>query len=134
MHCEGLITYEPLGTEPDWRAIPEFAHIPVLYTVPQDSAQNPFVLAEMLCTQYLQQRIAVLVPGQLFDKEGTRHGRGGGWYDRFLSALPTSWIRIGICTTEHYSESSLIKQEWDQSMDILYIQELASSWRVLSVS
>lgn len=37
----------------------------------------------------------VLVPGQAFDAQGNRLGRGKGFYDRFLKR--TNAFRIGIC-------------------------------------
>ena len=39
----------------------------------------------------------VLVPGLAFDRMGWRLGRGQGFYDRFLSALPDTVHTIGIC-------------------------------------
>jgi len=39
----------------------------------------------------------VLVPGLAFDRQGHRLGRGRGYFDRLLAAVPRNIPRVGLC-------------------------------------
>jgi len=59
----------------------------------------------------------VLVPGTKFDRHMNRKGRGGGYYDRFLSGA--SGIKIGIAYySQLYSKLTAIN-DWDVKMDYI---------------
>ena len=54
---------------------------------------------------------------------GVRHGRGGGWYDRFLSQVSPQWMRIGFCFENQFSSSPLKQETWDQPVDWVCVQK-----------
>lgn len=60
----------------------------------------------------------IFVPGIVFDKKGYRIGYGGGYYDRFLSKLPSNTIKIGLAFSEQIIEQ-IPHEDWDIRMDIL---------------
>ncbi|MFA5088728.1 MAG: 5-formyltetrahydrofolate cyclo-ligase [Candidatus Omnitrophota bacterium] len=55
----------------------------------------------------------VVVPGLAFDKENNRLGRGKGYYDRFLRALPSRISSIGLAFDFQILDSLPHHQEHD---------------------
>jgi len=93
----------------------EIAHLDDLV----DSAWNPWVrepgpaAAQIIAPQEID---LILVPGLAFTRDGRRLGRGGGFYDRFLSQLPTSTVKLGICF-ELQLVDTLPTEPHDQRLD-----------------
>ena len=58
----------------------------------------------------------ILVPGLAFTRDGQRLGRGGGFYDRFLSRLPGSTCKLGVCFDQQIV-ASLPAEAHDQLVD-----------------
>lgn len=118
------IWYAPRGDEPDPAsfAFIRQGELRPWHVVPPKRDLDPIAYAEMVKRGMpADARVYVLVPGRRFDRFGTRHGRGGGWYDRFLSHLPRSWMRIGATTPELLSDEPLVRQPWDEPMDRLIL-------------
>lgn len=63
----------------------------------------------------------ILLPGLAYDRQGGRLGRGGGFYDRWLSSLPPGKDKPTLCGV--CFESQLLHkiplEEWDQSVQWL---------------
>jgi 5-formyltetrahydrofolate cyclo-ligase len=60
----------------------------------------------------------IFVPGLAFTADGHRLGRGRGYYDRLLAALPESVLRVGVCF--HCQLVDSIPQEaHDESVDLV---------------
>ena len=123
---EVVITYVPLPDEviPENYFHTEATHV---YAIPPDKRHDPILEAEELSTRFSGLHGVVLVPGQAFDATGTRHGRGGGWYDRFLSAIPPEWRRIGFCYDKQFSEEPLTREAWDEPVDVVYTIDKSSN-------
>lgn len=118
--CRALIAYEPLRTEVDFRTIfPSLPHD--LYIVPKRASEDPTQHALHALSHAKGERAVVFLPGRRFDAFGTRHGQGGGWYDRFLARVPSSWIRVGFCFEDQFSEARLERHDWDEPVDCIIV-------------
>lgn len=61
----------------------------------------------------------VFVPGIAFDKRGNRLGRGGGFYDRFLSGLDARTLKVGLAFDFQIVENIPIESEKDVLLDLV---------------
>lgn len=76
----------------------------------------PLATAEIL--DDLSALDAMLIPLVAFDRNGSRLGRGGGFYDKILSVTPRRVLRIGLA--HHFQEHSGLPEEpWDQKLDLI---------------
>ena len=67
-------------------------------------------------------RLAVFIPGVLFDHHGYRLGRGGGWYDRALSRLGNRGVFVGLAYEIQIVES-LPTESWDQKVQYIITED-----------
>lgn len=63
---------------------------------------------------------ALLIPGVGFDLQGSRLGRGGGYYDRYLESY--RGMKIGVCFECQVVER-IYCEPHDQKMDVLITEE-----------
>jgi 5-formyltetrahydrofolate cyclo-ligase len=87
-----------------------------------DKSISPEQVAGGLSKVHEGEKVIVFIPGREFDILGTRHGRGGGWYDRFLSEVPREWLRIGVLKKDQLSDQPLKRELWDEPMDYLLVK------------
>ncbi|MDD4803924.1 MAG: 5-formyltetrahydrofolate cyclo-ligase [Candidatus Pacebacteria bacterium] len=129
--CESSILYLPLKNEIDYREkifpIKIYENNIIL---PIDKNSDPFVWADKCKSELNNKSTYILIPGEKFDIQGTRHGHGYGWYDRFLSKIPNSWIRIGVTDISKLSLKPIIKKTLDESVDwIIVYDSSCCSWK-----
>jgi 5-formyltetrahydrofolate cyclo-ligase len=61
----------------------------------------------------------IVVPGQAFDRQGYRVGRGRGFYDRFLAQQDIQAVRCGLCFHEQLLADSIPAEPHDMPMDLI---------------
>ncbi|MBI4250773.1 hypothetical protein HY622_04245 [Candidatus Uhrbacteria bacterium] len=131
------VTYEPLQDEIDPRAIPFLKPIfdekRPIHTVPKSKQADPFAYADHVARAVGSLACGILAPGIRFDASGTRHGRGRGWFDRFLSAIPLEWIRIGVTDISRFSRQNFTRKPWDEPVDWIIIRD-GSTWQAIQTN
>lgn len=120
-HPDFTIVYVPLRTEVDFRTrflLPQATRV---LEIPPRASLDPVMEAMRVRKVTDNKSTVILLPGRTFDAGGTRYGRGGGWYDRFLAHVPVEWTRIGFCFEDQFSQEPLRRQPWDEPMDYVVV-------------
>lgn len=131
---DALIGYSSMGDEPDVHSfLIENQILTSGRSIIADKNISPHDFALSLLGAHADEKVCVLVPGREFDTFGTRHGRGGGWYDRFLKELPQDWMRIGVLSPAQLSEDKLNREPWDEPVDYLLIIE-KDGWNIITTN
>lgn len=126
--CDSSILYNPTKKEIDYNNHSFPLEIPTdNLCIPKDKFSDPFEWADTCIEKLKDKKVWVLIPGTQFDKYGTRYGKGFGWYDRFLSKLPSKWLRVGIIDKSKFSQNKLVRQSWDQPVNWVLVHD-NSSW------
>lgn len=129
--CQAFITYEPLRTEVPWERVVALPENTREHRIPPRASLDPATEARAARKFADGEDTALFIPGRRFDATGTRFGQGGGWYDRFLSAAPKEWLRIGFCYDDQFSAHPLVRQAHDQPMDYVVVVDRVSGAFVL---
>jgi len=126
---EVFVAYQPFGDEPLYTDLSFPFAISEIFILPRDKESDPFAWAETCKDLYKDRIVNILVPGRSFDIYGTRHGRGFGWYDRFLANVPRSWRRIGVAHVSQFSTRAIVRKPLDEPVDIVVIRD-GLGWKV----
>ncbi len=118
LRCETAILYKPLISEADYNDHTFPLGIPANnFVLPNDKNSYPYIWATNCIAKFQNTDTFILIPGTRFDIHGTRRGKGAGWYDRFLSKVPPTWLRVGVTDKSRISYIKLSRQWWDEPVD-----------------
>jgi len=116
---EGKKVFYPKLADQDGPALAQiFSHadfLPGRFGVPEPVGSASLLPADC-------DRLAVFIPGVLFDHHGYRLGRGGGWYDRALSRLGNRGVFVGLAYEIQIVES-LPTESWDQKVQYIITED-----------
>ncbi|MBJ7259314.1 MAG: 5-formyltetrahydrofolate cyclo-ligase [Chthoniobacterales bacterium] len=130
-----VAAYIALPGEPDlrpldWKAsktvlLPRIAGHELVFHAVQKAAQlkpGAFGVMEPDPTQCptfdLREAEMIFVPGLAFTGQGARLGRGRGFYDRLLAALPARILRAGVCFAAQIVDR-IPSEAHDEEVDLL---------------
>ncbi|MDB5265336.1 MAG: 5-formyltetrahydrofolate cyclo-ligase [Parcubacteria group bacterium] len=110
-----FITYTALDGEANYA---DFITVPEdHYAIAPRADIDPWQEAEKAKHAAKGSFACVLMPCSKVDAAGTRNGRGGGWYDQFLSVVPQEWMRVCFCFADQFTSETLKREAWDQPVD-----------------
>ena len=125
-HQKGLWTlFFPMNDEPDLlNLVKQCDHLGWAFPKVESEKKMNFYQISSLDTPPEQGRLVPLeeirgcvIPGIAYDKKGTRLGRGGGYYDRFLKNF--KGFKMGVVFDEGLTDKILPKEAHDQVMNII---------------
>lgn len=122
--CDSVIAYSPIEDEPDYAVLGLPSPV---YIIPE-KGDTDIAAALRDARSAAHGEVCVLVPGRAFDMTGTRHGRGGGWYDRFLARAPRDWVTIGVTTPARLSATPLPRLPHDIPVAWLAVVDDSVEW------
>ena len=103
--AQKVLLYKALSSEPDIADVALFCDdVGLSWLYPPTSPEDPCLSGVDL----------VFVPGLAFTRDGARLGRGGGYFDRFLSRFEGT--SVGVCFQEQVLDE-LPEEDHDQRVD-----------------
>ena len=121
-----LLSFIPMKDEPDVTPVNNLALKKEIPTAVPAKEPGTYIFLnttennKTITIQNIKVKTLMLVPGVAFTQDGKRLGRGGGWYDRALTNLPSCIETVGICAKERLL-SDLPTEEHDRKVSKVLI-------------